>query len=77
MKDKKKDPNGYALESIRLFVMDDCINIFNEVGQSQTPELSRIAADAMMDLLCIRYHREAFKAAPGYSLTYQELIEKV
>ena len=77
MKDKHKDPNGYAIECIRLFLMDDCLQIFNTFGQSQTPELSRIAADAMMDLLCIRYHREAFKAAPGYSLTYQELIEKV
>ena len=71
-----KDPNEYALECIRLFVFDDCLKIF-QASKSQDMELARIASDAMMDLLCIRYHREAFKAAPGYNLTYQELIEKV
>ena len=76
MKDKKKDPNGYAIECIRMFLLDDSTAIF-EASPVQNKELGKIAADAVLDLLCIRYHREAFKAAPGYSLTYQELIAKV
>ena len=76
MKDKKKDPNGYALECIRMFVVDDSTAIFKD-SPVQSKELGKIAAEAVIDLLCIRYHREAFKAAPGYSLTYQELISKV
>jgi hypothetical protein len=71
-----KNPNEYALEAIRIFVFEDCLQIL-QASKSQNIELGRIASDAMMDLLCIRYHREAFKNAPGYNLTYQELIEKV
>lgn len=76
MIDKRKDPNGYALECIRLFVVDDSTAIF-KASPSKTKELSDIAAYAIIDLLCIRYHREAFKNAPGYSMSYKELIEKV
>ena len=72
----KSDPNKVAVEYIRIFIFDDCVKIF-QASKSQDIELARIASDAIMDLLCIRYHREAFKAVPGYNLTYQELIEKV
>ena len=75
MKDKN-GPNEVALEYIRIFVFDDCLKIF-QASKSQDMELARIASDAMMDLLCIRYHREAIRNVPGYNLTYQELIEKV
>jgi hypothetical protein len=75
MKDNN-GPNEVALEYIRIFVFDDCLKIF-QASKSQNIELGRIASDAMMDLLCIRYHREAIRNVPGYNLTYQELIEKV
>ena len=71
-----KNPNEVALEYIRIFVFEDCLKIF-QAHKSQDIELDRITADAMMDLLCIRYHREAIRNVPGYNLTYQELIEEV
>ncbi len=70
------NPIEVALEYIRIFVFDDCLKIF-QASKSQDMELARIASDAMMDLLCIRYHREAIRNVPGYNLTYQELIEEV
>jgi hypothetical protein len=69
-------PNEVAVTYIRMFATQDCLEMF-QASKSQSILLSRIASDAMLDLLCIRYHREAFKRVPGYNLTYQELIKKV
>lgn len=73
----KQDPNEYAVQQVRKFISEDCMQILLMSQNSQTLELRKIAIDAMVDLLCIRYHREAQKYAPGYSLTYDELRKKV
>lgn len=73
----KQDPNKYAVESVRQFISEDSMEILQMSPKRQTPELGKIAIDAMVDLLCIRYHREAQILVPGYSLTYDELRKKV
>ncbi len=73
---KNDGPNEVALEYIRIFIFDDCLKIHQEC-KSRDIDMAKIASDAMMDLLCIRYHREAIRNVPGYNLTYQELVEKV
>lgn len=40
-------------------------------------ENANIAANAMVDLLCIMYHSYAQKMIPGYTLTYEDLCQKV
>jgi hypothetical protein len=73
----KQDPNKFAVESVRQFISEDSMEILLMSSKRQTPELGKIAVDAMVDLLCIRYHREAQILVPGYSLTYDELRKKV
>jgi hypothetical protein len=73
----KKDPNNFAVESIRQFISEDTMEIFLMSPKRQTPELWNIAVDAMVDLLCLQYHREAQILVSGYSLTYEELRKKV
>jgi len=72
-----EDPNKFAVESIRQFISEDTMEILLMSPNRQTPVLGKIAIDSMVDLLCIRYHREAQEYAPGYSLTYEELRKKV
>ncbi len=70
--------NQQVLETLRLFIKDDCIEIkkASRVGPIDA-ELAKISADAMIDLLCIRYHREAVQRCKNYSLTYEELCERI
>lgn len=66
------------LEAIRMFVLDDCktIKAISKVGPVDA-ELAKIAGDAMIDLLCIKYHNEAKQKCENYKLTYEELCEKI
>ena len=66
------------LEAIRMFVLDDCTNIkaMSKVGPIDA-ELAKIAGDAMVDLLCIKYHNEARQNCQNYSYSYEELCKKI
>ena len=66
------------LETIRLFIKEDVQEIMaNSRPGPVDPVLAKIAADAMIDLLCIRYHKEAQQYTKNYKLTYEELCEKI
>ena len=66
------------LETIRLFIKEDVREITaNSRPGPVDPVLAKIAADAMIDLLCIRYHKEAQQNTKNYTLTYEELCEKI
>lgn len=66
------------LEAIRAFVLEDCTNIktTSKVGPFE-PELAKIAGNAMVDILCIRYHNEAKRNCENYNLTYEELCKEI
>jgi hypothetical protein len=67
-----------TIEAIQAFILDDCTNIkaASKVGPVD-PELAKIAGDAMIDLLCIRYHNEAKQRIKNYTLTYEELCKRI
>jgi len=66
------------LEAIRMFIMDDCkyIKLSSKVGPVDA-ELAKIAGDAMVDLLCIKYHNQAKQNCENYKLTYEELCKRI
>jgi uncharacterized protein YfbU (UPF0304 family) len=72
-----QDPNKFAVESIRQFIIEDAMEIRLMSLKRQTPEFAKISVDAILDLLSIRYHRRAQILVSGYSLTYDELRKKV
>ena len=66
------------LETIRLFIKEDV----REITANSRPGpvdagLAKIASDAMIDLLCIRYHNEAKRNCTNYTLTYEELCKRI
>lgn len=70
--------NQKILESVRQFILEDCGQIkgASRVGPVDA-ELAKISADAMIDLLCIRYHNEAIQRCENYSLTYKDLCKRI
>ena len=66
------------LETIRLFIKEDVREIMaNSRPGPVDPVLAKIAGDAMIDLLCIRYHKEAQRNTKNYKLTYEELCKRI
>jgi len=76
--------NSEVIEIVREMIKMDVPNILLQGPRSNDPatmEFQRqnatITANAMCDLLCIKYHNDAKKLVPGYTLTYEELCQKV
>ena len=79
-----KHANLEVIHLVRELIKMDVPNILLRCPRSSDPatmefqkENSTITANAMCDLLCLKYHNDAKKLVPGYTLTYEELCQKV
>jgi hypothetical protein len=68
--------------SVRAFIKEDATDICaNSAKYTCSPEQSRefglLASNAMVDLLCIRYHNEAVRNCLNYKLTYEGLKARI
>lgn len=67
-----------VLRAIQTFILHDCEAILTACKEdSGDPTFLKIAATAMADLLCIRYHKEAAERCNNYTLTYNELCTRI
>ena len=66
------------IKSVRMFIRDDCTKIMRASRTGPVDaEIAKISGDAMVDLLCIRYHNEAKRNCTNYTLTYEELCKRI
>lgn len=70
------------IQSVRLFIKEDANDIClgaakYTCSEQEAREFGLIASNAMVDILCIRYHNEAQRNCLNYKLSYEELKAKV